>query len=902
MLRIVLKRLMGNSRGYRTLMAVLAMVVPVALHGCQHSVPVVVDGVGGHEAVWRNARQAHEPQACARFRDLFPHSPYAEAAYQCERTLLWRRAEAAADPGQYRRFIARFPDDPLAEEAKNRMAALDFFYRLGYGDRWRGSVAYTDRGDASMVEIDVNTFDEQGRPVVGLSRDDLDVYEDGQRVEIVDFQGMETPRRIDIILVVDTSQSMQSTIEQIKRSILVFARTMMLRQCDVAFGLIVYGEDVQGVLGGYELLHEPAELVRWVDGIRLRGAGLENPLRALQEATEMPFRENARRLVLLITDEQPNFDRDPITGLDSVGVGRLLRDQQIALYAIAPSQSDWGLRGEGDYERMFHHVEGRLFNIDTVRHDGKDGFEYLMREIAELLSSQYRITYRPPDLPVGNKSGEVRVKIRQPGIWLASGRVKGGIVRTFVGQQAECQMLVVTRRNGAYTSSDCGQLWRHMHLPVHGEIKQASGHWGAGHEVLLLDSDGNLFALAPGQEAEPRGAALDGIERLAWSDGSRTLWAMKEGRIYYSDDAGRTFVETSLSFDPQVRTVFAADPYGELRLCTIDEGNSFACSESGPSGSGNQRWDRVGSIPIPSSVRNGPLELFFSPYTRGLIFIVDSRGGMVRTEDGGRTWKEMPPMTASRHGGASRPGSIMFERGGVIRYAMGDTLAMSSDGGRTWREESTAVGIRNGLSSLQLSQVGGEGRQFAIDAENGQILQHFAIEGREYFPEHAAFEGRDQPTERMREFLESIASKVQQTPGLSVLIEGSFGNSYQIGSSYQSSSPRVTAVRETLGAHGVAPQQMLVRTIAGPASPGPVAQGMGHGGSSIRVVFLNNRPSNRRARQPRVRHGRTPRGNASHPSTAEVIEKLRALQRWRGKGLVSEEEYRIRYRRLIDQL
>ena len=66
-----------------------------------------------------------------------------------------------------------------------------------------------------LVNLDIVVMDEHGRPVRGLTRDDFEVYEDGDRQIVSHFSADE--RSLKIVLVFDKSLSMQSVLPLIRQ-------------------------------------------------------------------------------------------------------------------------------------------------------------------------------------------------------------------------------------------------------------------------------------------------------------------------------------------------------------------------------------------------------------------------------------------------------------------------------------------------------------------------------------------------------------------------------------------------------------------------------------------------------------------------------------------------------------
>lgn len=67
--------------------------------------------------------------------------------------------------------------------------------------------AQTFRGEVTTVEIPVTVVDRQGRLVRDLTKDDFEVYEDGDRQPITQFSDVRTP--VSVLVLLDVSDSMR---------------------------------------------------------------------------------------------------------------------------------------------------------------------------------------------------------------------------------------------------------------------------------------------------------------------------------------------------------------------------------------------------------------------------------------------------------------------------------------------------------------------------------------------------------------------------------------------------------------------------------------------------------------------------------------------------------------------
>ena len=108
---------------------------------------------------------------------------------------------------------------------------------------------------------------------------------------------------VDIVFVLDTTGSMQTSILGVLTNVLAFSRVLETRRIDARLGLVTFKEGVDRVYG---FAANPEAFRKWVEPLRAEGGGDETPFAALRAAQGLPFRA-ARRIFVLITDE-PAYD------------------------------------------------------------------------------------------------------------------------------------------------------------------------------------------------------------------------------------------------------------------------------------------------------------------------------------------------------------------------------------------------------------------------------------------------------------------------------------------------------------------------------------------------------------------------------------------------------------------
>jgi len=265
------------------------------------------------------------------------------------------------------------------------------------------------------VELDFGLTDENGQPVGNLKPEDVQVLEDGKQAKVVDFRGVGQGRPVDIVFVMDVTESMQPYIDAIKSNMISFARDLAGNNRDYRLGLVTF-EDY--VVSKYpdcdcayrnQLTSDVNQFISWVGSLHAGGGGdiPEDQLDALSYAASLPYRPDAQVILILITDAPPHHagdgsahtdhdagfwnhhpDKDAdVTNLTGDQVAQMLQKNGITLYAVVPPPFI-----APEYAQIVEATHGRSYNIITE--EGR--FAELVRELGHSIATQYSLTYLTP--------------------------------------------------------------------------------------------------------------------------------------------------------------------------------------------------------------------------------------------------------------------------------------------------------------------------------------------------------------------------------------------------------------------------------------------------------------------------------------------------------------------------
>jgi hypothetical protein len=264
------------------------------------------------------------------------------------------------------------------------------------------------------VQLDFGLTDANGNPVGNLRPDNVKVFEDGKQAKILDFRGVGQGRPVDIVFVMDVTESMQPYIDAVKQNIISFAQDLAANNRDYRLGLVTF-EDY--VISKYPDCNCPYrntmtsnvhQFIDWISSLHSGGGGdiPEDQLDALAYAASFPFRPEAEGIIILVSDanahhagdgsqftqhDQAYHDHHPgntqVTDLTGDSTAALLKKNGLTLYAIVPPPFI-----APEYQKIVDETHGRAYNIITE----ENRFADLVRQIGHSIATQYSLTYRTP--------------------------------------------------------------------------------------------------------------------------------------------------------------------------------------------------------------------------------------------------------------------------------------------------------------------------------------------------------------------------------------------------------------------------------------------------------------------------------------------------------------------------
>ena len=362
------------------------------------------------------------------------------------------------------------------------------------------------------VELDFGLTDQNGQPVGNLRPDNLQVFEDGKLAKILDFRGVGQGRPVDIVFVMDVTESMQPYIDAIKQNMINFAHDLASNNRDYRLGLVTFEDYVVSKYPDCNCPYQKTmtsnvnQFIDWVGTLHASGGGdiPEDQLDALAYASSFPFRPQAQGIIIIITDAPPHHKGDgsantqhdqafwdhhqkgqDVTDLTGSDVAAMMKRNGLTLYAVVPPPFI-----APEYAEIVEATHGRSYNI--VTEEGR--FASLVREIGHSIATEYSLTYRTPRPIEDGTDRRVELKISYEG--------QTGVSRHFLPGarrwRRDHQRARRRRRSGR-------QHGRHGAAAVVLQLVEPGGAADCDHGTVWTLADA-LRALGRGTQGDRRGA------------------------------------------------------------------------------------------------------------------------------------------------------------------------------------------------------------------------------------------------------------------------------------------------------------------------------------------------------------------------------------------------------------
>jgi Ca-activated chloride channel homolog len=271
--------------------------------------------------------------------------------------------------------------------------------------------AFTIRVNVDMVVLHATAENRNNTPVSGLSKDDFQVYEDGELQQIKSFSHEDVP--VTVGLVVDNSGSMKSKRPDVIAAALAFARSS--NRQDQMF-VINFNERVSlGLPGNVDFTDQVGSLEVALSRVDADGeTALYDAIAAAFEHLKKGSRD--KKVLIVVSDGGDNASRHKLAEIMA-----LAGQPGVLIYTIGIFDEQDEDRNPGVLKRLAKQTGGEAFLPESLK-DVTPVCERIARDIR----NQYTIAYVPTNRKRDGTYRSVQVKASAAGVGRLTIRARTG--------------------------------------------------------------------------------------------------------------------------------------------------------------------------------------------------------------------------------------------------------------------------------------------------------------------------------------------------------------------------------------------------------------------------------------------------------------------------------------------
>ncbi len=290
------------------------------------------------------------------------------------------------------------------------------------------------RIESNLVQLNVGVADRQGSPVTNLLRGDFAVYEDNVRQQIVNFEPVQKP--FSLVLLLDVSGSTLTFRTQLKQSALRFIESLGAddRIAVIAFNdktkmLTTFTADRKKIAYAIQIAdgHGETQFYKALDFALDKLAGEKQRRKAivvLTDGIDSTLRRTDRELAARAqTNEQAVASIKPDANPTMNAVLKAADRQNVTIYPLAlpsgdvkriplpdPTQIAIYTSAHARLQTLADRTGGRLNEINRL-----DQLSRIYAEVAAELRTLYTIAYQPPaSRPRDGSFRRIRIEVARP--------------------------------------------------------------------------------------------------------------------------------------------------------------------------------------------------------------------------------------------------------------------------------------------------------------------------------------------------------------------------------------------------------------------------------------------------------------------------------------------------------
>jgi hypothetical protein len=296
-------------------------------------------------------------------------------------------------------------------------------------------VSFTqDQHDRNRTQVMFQVIDRLGRGVMGLTAADFEARENGVDFSrfTIDSSSQNLGKKVDIVFVLDVTNSMEQVIQEVKSKVRDFAESFRLQRVDGTLCLVTFRDSTvkKCLVLTQDNPNTPNnenidQFFEDISAARTKPAGdwQENQLRGvIDAAVSTPWRDMAQRMAVLITNS--NFSYSPgntgnagsnaPTYQDTV---QTLIDRGVTVFTIGPRNTPgYDRRFSNQLDAMHAINNGKYYQYSKVL-SGEIRMEDIFNQIIDAVAANYKLNYTveeqpglSPELPLHGRNVLVEAK------------------------------------------------------------------------------------------------------------------------------------------------------------------------------------------------------------------------------------------------------------------------------------------------------------------------------------------------------------------------------------------------------------------------------------------------------------------------------------------------------------
>lgn len=253
-----------------------------------------------------------------------------------------------------------------------------------------------------VIKVLIEAYNKLGEPLDSLSPDNVYIYENGERKEVLEVKKIPVAERtaVDFIFVIDKTGSMQQYIDAVRNNVVSFTQKLVKKGINYKLGLILFSDEVEKV---YQPTNDVYEFLNWISNVKAFGGGdeKENALEAISAATKLNYRVEANKVLILVTDapyHQVGETGEGLTRLSQKSIIETMQKSQTRVFCIVPEKLN-------QYAELARRTRGNYYDLDYP-------FSTVLDNFSNQLTNLYDVVYQSgkPTIPDSIEIGFYDVK------------------------------------------------------------------------------------------------------------------------------------------------------------------------------------------------------------------------------------------------------------------------------------------------------------------------------------------------------------------------------------------------------------------------------------------------------------------------------------------------------------